>query len=67
MELPAQSVLCTLHGVLPPGRQIFQNYPKEIYDIFPYYEGKSAIAFFESWVEWSKVNPALKLRAYIVL
>ena len=67
MELPAQSVWCTLHGVLPPGRNIFQNYPKQIFDFFRCYEGKPTVAIFEKWVEWSQVNPALKLRAYVVL
>lgn len=67
MELPTQSIACTLHGVLPPGRKIFLNYPNEIYELFRCYEGKPAVAIFESWVEWSKINPALKRRAYVVL
>ena len=66
-ELPTQSVWCTLHGVIPPGRNILPNYPKAISEFFRCYEGKTAVAVFEHWIGSNVVNPLLKLRAYVVL
>ena len=67
MQLPAQSVWCTLHGVIPPERNILDSNPRAIYEFFRCYEGKTAVAVFEQWIESNIVNPALKLRAYAVL
>jgi len=50
MELPAQSVRCTLDGVCPPNSTGKGNrYPEEMFYSMEKYDGKVAVALFIRW------------------
>jgi len=56
LELPAQAVRCSLKGVAPPRNG--NTFSQQIFDFMASrYNGKEAVAFFDSWQVGQVGNP----------